>query len=143
VRIAHLKLFLSLFLFIFIAGSAWPVYVASSVAISHFSDMLGILDFIDARPKRLLLTEFLDGWLKSLPVACALGLLAVVDMQLLIRNRFTYFLAGISLPIALIALTLVFFNQYGFELVPVFALTGVVLWFIYRILELVSRFEFG
>lgn len=141
--LAHLKIFLSLFLFVFITGSAWPIYVASSVAISHFTDLLGILDFIDTRPKRLLLSDFIEGWLQSLPLACALGLLAVIDLQLLIRNRFTYFLAGISLPIALIATTMVFFNQYGFELVPVFALTGAALWFIYRLLELVSRIEFG
>lgn len=139
----ELKIIFSILLFLFITASAWPAYVLCSVAVSHFTDMLGVLDFIDARPKKILLSEFLDGWKQSLPLACALGLLAVIDMQLLIRNRFTYFLAGISLPIALTAITLVFFKNYGLELAPTFALTGVVLWFIYRILELFSRLERG
>ena len=142
-KFREMKIFLSLFLFFFISVSAWPAYVACSIAMSHLTEMLGVLDFIDAKPKRLLLTDFLEAWALSAPLACALGVLAVIDLQLLIRNRFTHFIAGITLPIALIIGTLVFFKNYGFELVPTFAATGIVLWFIYRTIELISRIERG
>jgi len=142
-KIRDMRVFLSLFLFLSIAISAWPAYVACSIALSHLTEMLSVLDFIDAKPKRLLLREFLEGWRQSAPVACALGVLAVIDLQLLIRNRYTRYLAGITLPLALIALTLVFFKNYGFELAPTFAATGVVLWIIYRTLELLSRIDLG
>ena len=142
-KIREMKFFLSLFLFLSITVSAWPAYVACSITLSHLTEMLSVLDFIDAKPKRLLLTDFLEGWRQSAPLACALGVLAVIDLQLLIRNRYTRYLAGITLPLALIAVTLVFFSNYGFELVPTFAATGAVLWIIYRTLELLSRIELG
>ena len=99
------------------------------------------MDFIEFQPKRLLLSDFINGWISSAPIAAALGLLAVIDMQLLTRQRMTYVFAGLTLPIATISLGLLFFSTYDSEIVPVFAATGVILWLIYRLSELGSRIE--
>lgn len=140
-KFRQLKLIFSVMLFLLIAASAWPAYVAASAGTSLFLDTLGMQDFFALRPKRLWLQEFIDGWKQSAPVAAALGLVAVVDMQLLTRRYVTAFIAGIFLPLATVGLGLWFFKDYGLEIIPTFAGTGIILWFIYRISELVSRYE--
>jgi len=137
----QLKLLYSIVLFLLIAVSAWPAWVAASAGISYFMDVIGVQDFFHARPKRLWLSEFIHGWKESAPIAAALGGLAVIDMQLLTRKRFTLLIAGISLPIALVALGLFIFKDYGLEMVPVFATTGIILLVVYRFSEILSRIE--
>lgn len=136
-----LKLIFSIALFVLVTLSAWPAYVFASFSVSHFLDTLGFIDFIHFQPKGLVMKEFIDGWMLSAPIAAALGLLAVIDMQLLTRQRVAYLFAGLTLPIATIAIGILFFKQQGMELLPVFAGTGIILWLIYRLSELVSRIE--
>ena len=140
---SQLKLFFSIVLFLIIAASAWPAYVAASLSTSTFLDMLGFQDFFELRPAQLWLHDFIAGWKQSAPIAAAIGIIAVVDMQLLTRQRFTAIIAGILLPLATIGLGLWFFKDYGLEMIPTLAGTGLILWIIYRISELVSRFEFS
>ncbi len=137
----QLKIIFSLLLFLIIAISAWPAYVAASLSVSFFMDALGVQDFLEFRPKRLWLAEFLSGWKSSAPLAAGLGLLAVIDMQILTRQRYTYIIAGITLPLALMGLGMFFFQSQGLEMLPAFAGAGIILWLIYRVTELVSRFE--
>ncbi len=138
---SRMSIIFSLVLFLLVTLSAWPTYVTASVGVSYFLDTLGIIDFIELRPKRLALNEFIEGWKSSAPIAAALGLLAVIDMQLLTRIRLTYFFAGLTLPLAIIGAGVFFFKDQGIELMPVFAITGLILWLLYRISELISRIE--
>lgn len=138
-----MRLVFSVVLFTLIAALAWPVFTAASFAVSYGLDILGFQDFLHERPKRLWLNEFLDGWMRSAPFAIALAAIAVLDMQLLTRHKFTYLISGISLPIALVVMGMLFYKQPSLELMPVLAITGVVLWIVYRIAELISRYERG
>ena len=139
----QLKIIFSLMLFLLISVSAWPAYVAASWGTSLFLDTLGFQDFFGSRPTQLWLQEFISGWKQSAPIAAALGLIAVVDMQLLTRQRLTALIAGILLPLATIGLGLWFFSDYGLAMIPTFAATGLILWIIYRMSELISRIEFS
>jgi len=139
VKTNGLRILFSLLLFIIITLACWPVYVACSLAVSHFGDALGVIDFIDSRPKRLLLTEFLEGWKQSLPLASAIGLLAVIDRQLFARKRSIKAFSGLTLLVAFVAMPLLFFKSNALELMPTFALTGCVLWLTYRTLGFLSR----
>ncbi len=138
-----MRLVFSVVLFILITILAWPVFTAVSFAVSYGFDILGFQDFLNERPKRLWLNDFLDGWLHSAPFSIALAAIAVLDMQLLTRHKFTYLLSGISLPIALVVLGMVFLKQPNLAMMPVLAITGLVLWIVYRIAELISRYERG
>ena len=140
-KFRQLKLIFSILLFLLIAVSVWPAYVIASMSTSLFLDTLGFQDFLETRPKQLWLQEFIAGWKQSAPVAAVLGLIAVIDMQLLTRQRLTAIIAGVLLPLATVGLGLWFFNSYGLEMVPTFAGTGLILWIIYRVSELISRFE--
>lgn len=139
--LSRMKLIFSVALFILVAISAWPAYVIASFSVSYFLDTLGLVDFIDSQPKRLLLNEFIDSWKSSAPLAAGIGLLAVIDMQLMTRQKITYFFAGLTLPLACIVLGVLFFKNNGMELIPVFAGTGIILWLVYRLSELISRIE--
>ena len=141
-KFRQLKLLFSIILFLLIAVCAWPAYVGASIGTSVFLETLGFLDFLDLRPKRLWLEDFIIGWRQSAPIAATLGLVAVIDMQLLTRQRITALIAGIFLPITTVGIGLWFFNDYGLEILPTFAATGLILWVLYRLSELISRFEF-
>lgn len=140
-RFRQLKLIFSIILFLLIAFSAWPAYVAASMLTSAFLDTLGFQDFLGSRPTHLWTEEFMHGWEQSAPIAAVLGFIAVLDMQLLTRQRFTALIAGILLPLATIGIGLWFFKNYGLEMAPTLGVTGFILLIIYRVSELISRFE--
>ena len=139
--LSQFKIIFSIALFLLVAIAAWPAYVTASFSVSYFLDTLGLIDFLQFQPKRVVMEEFVRGWVLSAPVAAALGLLAVIDMQLLTRQRITYLFSGFTLPIATVAIGILFFKTQGMELLPVFAGTGIILWLVYRLSELVSRIE--
>jgi hypothetical protein len=125
-------------LLLLIALIAWPVFVAVGSALSMWIGEGSALDAWALIPKRQLLLEFLEGYKASALFTGALGALAVVDYQLLSRHRLTWLIAGISLPIACIGIAFYFYRD-PIPLLPVFAITGLVLFVFYRLADLLRR----
>jgi len=128
----------SVFVGALIAICAWPAFVASGGLISHWQGEGSILDAIKHLPQQNLIDEFWFGYEKSKAVAIGLGVLATLDYFTLSRHRLTWIIAGLSLPIACIALMFTFYKDPA-PLLPTFVMTGVCLFILYRFADLIRR----
>lgn len=122
----------SIALWLLIAAAAWPIFVVANALLSFWFGEGSFLDSMNLEPKRKLLADFIQGYKASLIIAVPLGLLAAIDYLLLARHRITRYLAGISLPIACIALALILYKNSQPALLGL-AVTGLGLWLLYRI----------
>jgi len=130
--------FFSLLVGALIAVSAWPLFVAAGGLLSHYFGEGSILDTVNNVPRETIIADFWFGYHQSKQLAIGLGLLAAIDYFLLSQNKFTWLIAGLSLPVACIAL-LFFFYKDPAPLLPTFILTGVGLFILYRFSDLISR----
>ena len=121
-----------------IAITAWPLFVASGALLSHWLGEGSILDTVNTVPKQTIIDEFWFGYQQSIVIAIGLGLLAALDYFLLSRNRITWIIAGLSLPLACIGLVFGFYKEPG-PLLPTFVMTGVGLFILYRFADLIGR----
>lgn len=137
-RSVKANIFISLLLWLLIAACAWPAYVAANLGISFFQGEGSIIDAWLLEPKRKLLNEFINGYIQSAAIAALIGLVAVVDFQLFARHRLTGYIAGVLLPIACVVLAFLYFANPG-SVVPGFAITGILLWFIYKFVDVGFR----
>ena len=120
-----------LFLFAVISASAFGIYVVVAALVGWwFADGAVVYD-MSLLPKRLMLEQFLDGYIKSLMVTIPLGLLAVLDYSLLARFRLTRILAGLSLPAALLLAGFWWYEAKTPAMITL-AIVGLVLWLVYR-----------
>lgn len=133
-----MKILYKICLFLIIAGAAFPVFVLASTTIGWFlADGSNIYD-LGQLPKRLILQQFLQDMINSLTLALPLGALAVLDHSLLARFSITRIIAGLSLPIACVALAYWWYGAGKNGLLTA-ALTGLILWLLYRFMLLFSR----
>ena len=132
------NLFISLLIWVVMALAAWPVYVVVNFAIGYFMGECTVLDLLNQEPKRNILVSYREGFIGSAVFAGILGLVAVIDYQLLSRNRLTGYFAGIFVPIYCVALAFIFYKNPNDVLVG-FALTGLVMWFLYKIIDIGFR----
>jgi len=130
--------FFNLLLLLLISLTAWPVFVAVSVALSLWVGESPVLTLFAMEPKSKLLAEFIIGFKASAAITGALGVLAVVDYQLFSRHRLTWLFAGLSLPVACIGMAIYFYHE-PVPLLPAFATTGIVLFVIYRLADRLRR----
>lgn len=128
----------SLILWLIITAAAWPIFVAANYAISMFIGEGSIIDKWDQIPKRSIVTDFVHGYKSSALIASLIGLIAVVDFQLFSRNNLTGFIAGILVPVSCVALAFIYFPEPG-HVVPGFALTGLGLWILYKLVDIGCR----
>ncbi len=131
-------MFISVLIWVVMTLAAWPVYVVVNFAIGYFMGECTILDLIDQEPKRNLIESYKEGFMGSAVFAGILGLVAVIDYQLLSKNRLTGYFAGIFIPIFCVALAFIFYKDPNDVLVG-FALTGVAMWVIYKIIDIGFR----
>lgn len=128
----------SLFLWIFITAAAWPTYVAANFVISLFLGEGSIIDIWNLEPKRNSIDAFITGYISSALFAAALGLVAVIDFQLLSKNKLTGYIAGILIPVCCLAVALIYYPEPG-HFLPGFALTGLALWILYKFVDVGFR----
>lgn len=128
----------SILLWILITAAAWPVFVAANFAISWFFGEGSIIDAWNQEPKRNTINEFITGYTSSILIAALIGLVAVVDFQLLTRHKLTGYIAGILIPASCIAIAFMYFPEPGHTL-PGFALTGFALWILYKLVDVGYR----
>ena len=130
--------FFSILVGVLIAVSAWPLFVTSGGLLSHWLGEGSMLDAINLVPKQKIIDDFWFGYQKSMQIAIALGILAALDYFLLSQNKFTWLIAGLSLPVACIGLLFVFYKNPA-PLLPTFVMTGVGLFILYRFADLIRR----
>jgi len=97
-----------------------------------------VLDLINQEPKRNLIASFMHGLEESAIIAGILGLVAVIDYQLLSRNKLTGYFAGIFVPIYCVALAFVYYKEPS-DVLAGFALTGLALWVLYKLIDIGFR----
>jgi len=132
------NILISILLWLLIAAAAWPVFVAVNLAISFFVGEGSVLDTWNQVPKRTLITDFINGYKSSALIAALLGLVAVVDFQLLSRNKLTGYIAGILVPVCCIGIAFWHYPEPSYVL-PGFALTGLALWILYKFIDIGFR----
>lgn len=89
-------------------------------------------------PKRTIVADFIHGYKASAIIAALIGLVAVVDFQLLSRHKLTGYIAGILIPVACIAIAFMHYPEPSYVL-PGFALTGLALWILYKLIDIGFR----
>lgn len=132
------SLLTSLFLLILIGVAAWPVYVAVNYAISFVIGEGSVIDIWNQEPKRNIITEFISGYKLSAPFAAVIALLAAIDYQLLSKYKLTGFFAGILIPVGCIAIAFKYYPEPA-HVLPGFVLTGLALWFLYKLVDIGLR----
>ena len=131
-------IFFSLLVGLLIAVSAWPLFVTAGGLLSLWFGEGSMLDAINNVPKEKIIADFWFGYQQSTLIAIGLGLLAALDYFLLSQNKFTWIIAGLSLPLACIGLLFVFYKDPA-PLLPTFVITGVGMFILYRFADLVRR----
>lgn len=131
-------IFFSLLVGALIAISAWPLFVASGALLSHWFGEGSVLDTINTVTKPKIINDFWFGYQQSIAIAIGLGFLAALDYFLLSQNRITWIFAGLSLPLACIGLLFGFYKEPA-PLLPTFVMTGVGLFILYRLADLIRR----
>lgn len=131
-------LFFCLLVGTLIAASAWPLFVAAGGLISYWFGEGSIIDAINNLPKQTIIDDFWFGYRKSIHIALGLGALAAIDYFLLSQNRFTWIIAGLSLPLACVGLLFTYYKDPA-TLLPTFVMTGVGLFILYRFADLARR----
>ena len=132
------NLFISLLLWLLITLTAWPVFVAVNLAISYFVGEGSVIDTLTQEPMRNLIASFKEGYEASAIIASIIGLVAVVDYQLLTKHRFTGYFAGIFLIVACVCVNFIYFKDPGQEIIGFF-LSGLALWILYKIVDVGFR----
>lgn len=125
-------------LFLLLALAAWPTLVVVSAAWSYLMGEGSVINTWQLEPPGKLQDAFLAAYRQSAPYALLVALVGVVDLQLFSRHRLTWLIAGILLPLAGVALALVFYRD-PMSVMPVFALSGVALMILYRLLDILMR----
>ena len=128
----------SLFIGVLVAACAWPLFVASGAAISHWVGEGSIIDSINHVPQQKIMDDFWFGYNQSKLIALGLGVLAALDFFLLSQHKFTWIIAGLSLPVACVGLLFTYYNDPA-PLLPTFVMTGVGLFVLYRLADLIKR----
>ncbi len=128
----------SLLVGVVIAASAWPLFVLIGGVLSQWFGEGSMLDAINNVPKEKVMADFWFGYQQSMPFAIGLGILAALDYFLLSQNKFTWVIAGLSLPLACIGILFVFYKDPA-PLLPTFVLTGVGMFILYRFSDLIRR----
>jgi len=136
------NILVTLFLFLLIAGCAWPLFVSANFLISLIIGEGNILDSLQHEPKRKLLDAFIHGYKSSIFITGILGLIAAIDFQILAKNKLTGYIAGIFIPIFCIAIAFIYFPDPSLVL-PAFALTGLFLWILYKFVDIGLRLRLG
>ncbi len=129
---------ISLVFGLFIAAFAWPFYTGANAIVSILMGEGSILDSVNQIPTKNILADFIVGYKHSAPIAGALGLVALVDYLLLSQNKYTGYISGIFVVIACVALAFVFYKNPS-HVLPGFALTGAMLWLLYKVLDILFR----
>lgn len=128
----------SLILGLLIAAAAWPVYVAVNIALGLLMGEGSVIDLWNLEPKRNLVADFINGYKLSAPIAILLGVVAVIDFQLLTRFKITGYFAGISVMLCCVAVAFVFYKDPKHVLTS-FVATGLILWLVYKIVDIGCR----
>lgn len=128
----------SLFLWLVITAACWPVFCAVSLAAGHLTGEGWMLNSLRFEPKENMVAHFLEGYLKSLPFAALVGIVAVADYWLLARMRIFWVLSGILIPVSLAVVAFAIYKD-PMPLLPTFLLSGFVLLIVYRILRFFRR----
>lgn len=71
----------------------WPMFVVISAASGYFLADGELLANFQNQPKRLLLEDFIDGFLRTLPYAAAMAFIAVL-WQIFLRKNILFLLIG-------------------------------------------------
>lgn len=129
---------ISLVFGLFIAAFAWPFYTGANAIIAIVMGEGSILDSINQIPTQNILAEFIVGYKQSAPIAAAIGFVALLDYLLLSQNKYTGYISGIFVVIACVALAFVFYRNPA-HVLPGFALTGALLWLLYKVLDILFR----
>lgn len=132
------NIILSLVLGLLIATAAWPVFVAVNFGLSWLMGEGSVIDLWNLEPKRNLVADFIHGYKSSAPIAALLGLTAVIDFHLLTRGKLTGYFAGIFVIIFCTSLAFIYYAEAG-QILPGFALTGIVLWILYKVVDIGNR----
>lgn len=119
----------------------WPAFVIAGTALAWLNGDAWQLEAWSQIPKRVLLQHFMDGYLQSLFIALATGLLLVIDHLLLSSLRLTRWLRGILLPMAGVAIALILLPSVA-EALPVLLLSGILLAITYRLVDLLAAMFF-
>lgn len=138
VRSVAATILISLVFGVFIAAFAWPFYAGANAIISTVIGEGSILDSINQVPTKIILADFISGYKQSAPIAAAIGLVALVDYLLLSQNKYTGYISGILVVIACVAIAFVFYKN-PLHVLPGFALTGALLWLLYKVLDILFR----
>jgi len=138
VRSVAATILISLVFGAFIATFAWPFYTAANAIVSVMIGEGSILDSINHIPTGHILEDFIVGYKQSAPIALAIGFVALVDYLLLSQNKYTGYISGILIIIACVALAFVFYKNPA-HVLPGFALTGALLWLLYKALDILFR----
>lgn len=128
----------SLILGLLIAVAAWPVFVAVNIALAWLMGEGSVIDLWNLEPKRNLVADFIYGYKISAPIAILLGIVAVIDFQLLTRFKTTGYFSGISIILCCIAVAFVFYKNPT-HVFTSFVATGLILWLVYKILDIGCR----
>jgi len=128
----------ALLLCLLVTALAWPLFILVATALGHFNGEAWLLDARTLEPAYRIKAYFLEGWVKSLPITGALGVVALIDYQLLSRYRVTWIIAGILLPIAGVGIAFVFYGK-PMNALPALALTGLALAVVYRLFDSIIR----
>jgi len=128
----------SFVLCLLIVAAAWPAFVAVNFALGWLMGEGSVIDQWKLEPKRNLVADFIYGYKSSAPIAIMLGFVAVIDFHLLTKTKLTGFFAGISLILCCAALAFVFYAD-AWPVLPGFALTGLVLWILYKLVDIGCR----
>lgn len=128
----------SISLWVLVALAAWPAYVAVNLGISFVIGEGSIVDLWGQEPKRNLIASFIDGYKSSAVIAVTIGFIAALDFLLLAGKRFTGYFSGISIPIACVAVAFIFHAE-PIPFVTGLALTGIVLWILYKFIDILCR----
>ncbi|MEE9319165.1 MAG: hypothetical protein V3U76_01850 [Granulosicoccus sp.] len=121
-----------------VTALTWPLFILVASTLGHVNGEAWLLDAWALDPQHQVKAYFLNGWIKSLPVAAALGVVALIDYQLLSRYRVTWIIAGILLPTAGAGIAFAFYGE-PMNALPALALTGLALAIVYRLFDSIAR----
>lgn len=126
-----------LVLALLVSALAWPVFVAVNLALTYWmvqgwniSNQLGL-------PADVLWRQFFEGYQASLIICAPIGLIAMVDYQLLSRHRISWLFGGILLPITGAIIAFVWY-QHPVQALPSLVLTGCILALVYRLADIMA-----
>lgn len=125
-------------LFLSVLLAAWPVFAVCSVLLALWQGEAAILDAWELEPKRLLITQFLSGFTRTLPIALLLATLVLADHFLIVRRLFRPHFCGLLVLTVFGALALWLSSQKAGLMIPLL-LTLVIIVVLYRLFASLFR----